>query len=63
MLRSGAVPDGLTTGKYFALRVTLNGKFLGVDLKYILLFCNAEYHLDSKGVSYAEGVLLSPALC
>ena len=56
-------PTALQQVKYIALRVSLNGKFLGVDLRFILLLRKPEYPLDSKGVVDAEGVLLSPALC
>jgi hypothetical protein len=66
MLRSGAVPGGLTTSNtprtILALRVSLKGKLWGVDLKFYFVSCNAEYRLDSKGVFNAEGVPLSLAL-
>ena len=65
MLSSEAVPDALTHSArtILALRVKLKGKLLCVYLKFLPLKCNAKYRLYLKGVSYAEGVLLSLALC
>ena len=59
----GAASRGPTTKTAAALRVTLKGKLMGVDLLYRMHFCNAKYTLCLKGVVDAEGVLLSPAAC
>jgi hypothetical protein len=59
----GAASRGPTTAIAAALRVTLKGKLLGVDLLYRMFNFNAKYSLYLKGVVDAEGVLLSPAAC